>query len=154
MKPIHKRRLAKLALALLDAWDADKKRLVKGKRELKFDMQDFVGSDKYNPGKSPIPPSGHTCGTSCCFLGFAPLVFPKIAKAKDWNTVVDYLLGGFEEGTWDFLFDPTWPNNAIQAAKRALWILNEGNPKENAQIIYPRMKPVHLRESLLAFAQA
>lgn len=153
MKPIHKRRLAKLALALLDAWDADKKRLVRGKRELEFDMGNFLSAKR-----GSLSPIQSECGTTCCFIGFAPLVFPAMKKPYFWSEVSLWVTGlGTAELGWDFLFEQDWPSDPVQAAKRALWVLSRGIPRNEPDYTcryYDRMTPATLRSRLLEHANA
>lgn len=152
MKAIHKKRLATLALALLDHWDARRKVLVTGKKEVKFRMMSHLETDELHGDD----PKDWECGTSCCFMGFAPFTFPATRK-MDWGEATEYVTGDAGDmNSWGFLFGAPWKNDPVQAAKRALYVIQDKPPIYThgyVQQFYPYMSKAKLRAALLPYAE-
>jgi hypothetical protein len=129
MKKIHRKRLAALTLALLRDFKAKKLVTPKGKA-IEFNMAAFAsdGAINYWNTISTIPPRlVAECGTSCCFLGYAPLIFTQASKIKKWSDVCRWVTGFHQSNRFNFLFGPYWPAKPKQAAQRALFLIE--NPK-------------------------
>lgn len=110
MKKLHQKRLAKLAIALL-----------KSKRDIKFEMSCYSRNEE---GVNLAPGRVMACGTSCCFLGFAPFVFPAVRKLKRWGHVCEWVIDAPAFGDrWIYLFKYCWPDDPKAAGARALWFL-------------------------------
>jgi hypothetical protein len=121
MKKKYKQRIAKLAIEILEHSNNNNK--IDG--GVKFDMSTFMADNRgYSIDEVKIP----ECGTSCCFAGYAPSVFPYTKKLKEWKDVVNFITGN-KKFFWDadpvsdFLFSNSWSNNIKQAASRALYVL-------------------------------
>ena len=73
---------------------------------------------------------------STCALGYAAVVFPRIAKRNDswWAFCIDVFgLTRFSE-EWDFLFSAKWTgidNTITGAADRIIYVLKHGVPEDN-----------------------
>lgn len=84
--------------------------------ERKFDMQHFAMDEN---DVEVYPDSVHECGTSCCLLGYAPVIFEEYRISEiAWDDIELSLTGSFDEEGWDCLFDTDYPNDRKQAAAR------------------------------------
>lgn len=132
LSKIHQRRLAKLAIALLKHSRRDVIKI--NNRELRFDMSDYMGEED---GESVEVPCQHARATSCCFLGFAPMVFPHVVKnVTEWDTVVEYVIGRQKTDAELFLFGTSWSNIPKQAAARALTLLENGQVPDYTKLTF------------------
>jgi len=134
MEQIHQQRLAKLARTLLFSSSGD--RIEIDGKVLDFNMGWYgikQSSDPFDDDDDDLkevkPCEAYECGTTCCFAGFAPYIFPECREFRFWDEVVTFVTG---ESTpiWHFLFNPSWPNNPFQAAARALTLLKTGIPDD------------------------
>ncbi len=137
MKPLNQKRLATLAIALLSG--ARGKRLIPPTdRIMKFNMNSYAVNAtgrELNPWETP------ECGSSCCFLGYAPIILPETSLMVNWNKVSLHVIGK----SWSqFLFGGGWPSIPRQAAARALFMLL--NPTLDHDLIismrYKRLKAI------------
>ena len=122
LPPINKQRVARLAHHLLTHGQNDSLLTLDNGRTFGFDMKDYA---KNRQGKTLLPDRVKSCGTSCCFMGYAPLVFPETRNMTRWFDVGNWILGG-REGYY-LLFSSEWPNNPKHAACRALFLLEYGS---------------------------
>lgn len=87
MKQIHRQRLARLALALLDAHFGEA-------GAPRFNMREFRTLN--GVGASP-----HACATSCCFLGYAPDAFAEDPSFQRMLTRLPHVpAGGVPPDLW------------------------------------------------------
>ena len=117
----EKVRLAKLAIALGSKNGPEK-------YGLEFDMSDYHVRKDY--GTIDPDEVRHDCGTSCCALGFAPLVLRGGARPRaneNWNDYGGRLFPSalVFSGLWGFLFGPNNPNSISEFRKRALFVLQD-----------------------------
>jgi hypothetical protein len=147
MEDINKRRLAKLALELLSATTGNNLKSPQG-QVLKFDMSKFAGAiDQVWKVTIGVEPSKvGACGTSCCFLGYAPLVFPELKNSEDWCEVTDWVLGEYNKG-FVFLFGDHWPSTPNQAVVRALYLLDFLIVNDDTEV-YENILPKSMRNKL------
>lgn len=138
MKKLIKKRLAKLAIALLENSQGKKLYSPKGE-EMHFNMSDYAS--KNDGGIHPNEQMGHACGSNCCFAGYAPFIFPAARKMHSWTDVVEYLLGSescsnAHREAHDFLFDDSWPDRPRDAAARALLFINQDGeiPRKHTRV--------------------
>ena len=151
MNTIHKSRLAKLAIALLDSYQG--RRLYVEGRRYTFDMEEYATKPG---GTVDTPGEVHTCGTSCCFLGFAPLAFETVRDFESGEQVSRWLIGVAYEVDWEFLFDSVWSNDPSQAARRALLRCRlqkfTSDFDERTDKFYLHLTDEQVRQGLLEFA--
>lgn len=113
----QKSNLAKTAIALLDS-------------DIDFNMHAFA---RDADGENISPYEVNKCGTSCCFAGYGPVVLHNGHCYINWGK---YTIGTFgadsgggdeEKSTiiWYFLFDDIWPDSKLEAAARALIVLED-----------------------------
>ena len=126
LKAKNKKRLAKLAIELLKNSYGNKVKA--GDRTLDFNMETYCARGNNH---NHLGPDQFHCGTSCCFVGYAPNVFPVTRKMDDWDQVVEHIIGldpYSQKGDKVFitLFDMEWPNDPKLAACRALKVLKDG----------------------------
>lgn len=121
MKKIHKQRLAKLAHALLSHARGGQIQ-VEGREPINFNMSWYAESETDSDVR---PKTVHTCGTSCCFIGYAPVIFPSLRRCHGWGGVSRGVIGEDAGDTWDFLFNSGWRDDPKQAARRALFVLRD-----------------------------
>lgn len=121
MNTHQKSNLAKLTIALLENFSKD----IEKRNVFIFDMGTFFNVD--NTPYDPYVASGHQCGTSCCFLGYAGKVFPKIAQKHGVWGDLSFELFGFHYDSLEYqlLFRDEWPNDPLEAACRALMLLED-----------------------------
>ena len=120
LQPINKDRLARLAIALLE--HSTGRHIKLGDRKLEFDMRDYISSGINHD----IQPAAHACGTTCCFLGFAPMIDEEAAACDDWDDVFEYVIGsGNLDSVYYFLLDVHLPDSPKRAAARALYVLED-----------------------------
>lgn len=164
MKDIHKSRLARLSIALLDATKKDRIVAANGK-SMMFDMKRYSASDN---GTNLRPGEVHDCGTSCCFLGYAPLVFSEELKIMPrlWSDLADWVLGKQpwlvtgHSTRFDLVFGCQWPNDPKQAVRRALAVCRDGRLAKSLTLrvrqgetprCYQYLSDKRVRESLMQF---
>lgn len=98
-------------------------------------MDYFCKSDSRESLK---PSQAASCGTAGCFAGIGPLVgidplpeemwFPYVNRV--FTTLVQSDDGTIDDSEFDFLFDAVWPDIKLDTARRALYYLENGIPKE------------------------
>lgn len=84
--------------------------------ERRFNMMHFAVDENLNP---ICPDSVHKCGTSCCLLGYAAVIFEEYRSSYTaWPDIEASLTGSFDEEGWECLFNAVYPNSRKQAAAR------------------------------------
>lgn len=155
MQDIHKSRLARLAIALLDASKGDRVTAPSGKAYL-FHMQVYSMTAR---GDNLRPAQVHECGTTCCFIGYAPIVFADELGADmpdRWGPLCDWVIGPEAipyAPLRAFLFGAHWPNDPFQAARRALAVCREdaGVVHEKTLRCYEHMSDAEVHKYLQEF---
>lgn len=125
LKGPYKSRLALLAIVLLRSERGNTLRVDSDK--LRFDMTSYMTDAE----SRILSPSMSACGTSCCFLGFAPLAFDKIPEQfviGFWRAdVLKFVVGCDNQAElYEFLFSPDWSSSVRSAGNRALTLLEDG----------------------------
>jgi hypothetical protein len=122
--------------------------LIDNKDKINFDMETFAHSgDPYDCILSPtkLIPIKNECGTSCCFAGHGVYALKEtkenVKKFEDWDEYAnDRFLGKYDSKNYDFMFDflfgSNWRNKPIQAAKRALMVLEKDKELETMKKKY------------------
>ncbi len=139
MKDIHRQRFAKLAIALYSGSRRHKgaDRLIPPtERVLVFNMGTHSTiNDGKGSQEDASPAKVHTCGTSCCFLGYAPVIFPS-TRRMSWRKVEEWMIGKPSPiHVWQFLFGTEWPNSVKLAAVRALYLLQNYGPDKEVKFL-------------------
>jgi hypothetical protein len=98
-----------------------------------FDMQSWFLVEGYNLWPSDIGPGAlHTCGTSCCALGYAAVIWPEAAKKElSWFLFCQHLFGFSHGLEYKWMFDAGWrgiDNTPQGAADRIHYYLAHGIP--------------------------
>ena len=120
--------------------------LIDNKDKINFKMHQFVDND----GSCPDAPTEfisvkNECGTSCCFAGHGIYALKEtresVKKFADWDQYTDdRFLGDYGSDNHDFLFDfmfgGLWHDKPIQAAKRALMVLEKDKKIEKIEKDY------------------
>lgn len=98
--------------------------------ESKLDMGEYCNCTA-RPEK--VPAVYPECDTTCCFLGYGPMVPGLEAPAdedwaKDFPSYCEQVLGfGVWTDEWHFLFCELWPSSKAECVARARYVLaNDG----------------------------
>lgn len=92
--------------------------------------------DRYNnqgcPPEEVTTQQLHTCGTSACALGHAPVIPGLQAWPNEYWEDYCQRLFGFQEYSpeWDFVFGPFWDNDPADAAARLNYLADNGSPPD------------------------
>jgi hypothetical protein len=89
-------------------------------------MRDYA----YDPNEASLATSEHPCGSCMCLIGSGPSAGIPIGKRQGWASYSVESFG-FEYDTreYQFLFDPSWPDNRGQAIARLNLAINNEIPK-------------------------
>lgn len=124
MHPTNKHRLATLAIALVTNHRYRRLRPPEN-RKMTFDMSWWAHDED---GAMIGPDQVNECGTSCCFLGYAPVVMPETRGMDEWGDVINWVIGKEAARLENFLFGASWKSIPLEAAARALFILEGNDP--------------------------